>query len=55
MTKSKKILSAADRLLEAKQLLLEAGVAPNGRFVRELDELHKNLDLFARLIPGGAS
>lgn len=53
--KSQKIMSAAERLLEVKELLLEAGVAPNGRFVRELDELHKNLDLFARLLPRGVA
>ncbi len=53
--KSEKITSAADRLLEVKQLLLDAGIAPNGRFVRQIDELHLNLDLFARLIPKQAA
>lgn len=53
--KTKQIMTAAERLLEVRQLLVEAGVAPNGRFVREIDELHKNLDLFARLIPRNAA
>ncbi len=48
--KSKKITTAADRLQEAKEILLEAGVAPNGRFIREIDDLYTSLDLFARLV-----
>lgn len=53
--KSEKIAAAAAQLLEARKLLLEAGVAPNGRFVREIEELHANLDLFARFIPPQAA
>jgi len=53
--KSEKIIFAADRLLEVRQLLLDAGIAPNGRFVREIEELYSNLDLFARLIPPQAA
>jgi hypothetical protein len=49
--KPEKVIEAAERLNEVKQLLLEAGVAPNGRFVHQIDELHLSLDLFARLIP----
>ena len=49
--KPEKIVMAAECIAEAKRLLLEAGVAPNGRFVREMEELHKNLDLFVRLLP----
>lgn len=53
--KAEKIAAAAAQLLEAKKLLLEGGVAPNGRFVREIEELQANLDLFARFIPPRAA
>ena len=45
-----KIQSAHDQLHQAKQLLLEAGLPANSRFVREISELQLNLALFARLI-----
>jgi hypothetical protein len=48
---SQKVIEAAERLNEVRQLLLEAGVAPNGRFVSQIEELSLSLDLFARLIP----
>jgi hypothetical protein len=46
----KRITSAADRLLEVERALLEAGVAPNGRFVRAGQDLNDDLDLFARCV-----
>jgi hypothetical protein len=52
--KQEKIVSAADRLLEVKRALIEAGVAPNGRFVRTVEDLHADLDLFARFVANEA-
>lgn len=48
--KQEKIVSAADHLLKVKCALIEAGVAPNGRFVRAVEDLHADLDLFARFV-----
>jgi hypothetical protein len=48
--KQDKIATAADRLLEVKRALIEAGIAPNGRFVRVVEDLHADLDLFARIV-----